>query len=55
MRYVIKEMIADKDHVLAGQTIFYLWDSFKNELSLAYYITREKAEFWCRKKNNVKE
>lgn len=55
MRYLIKEIIAGKDHNLAGQTLFYLWDSFKNELSLAYYTTREKAEFWCRKKNNAEK
>lgn len=52
MRYIIKEIIADKDHQLAGQTLFYLFDTFKNELSLAYYTTYEKADYWRRKRND---
>ena len=54
MRYVIYEKIVNKIHpyLKPGQTMFYLLDTFKKQLSLGCYTTRSKAEYWLGKVNH---
>lgn len=54
MRYIVHEKKIDKDHpyLKPEQTLFYLWDTFKRELSFGCYTNIDIANYWCRKKNN---
>lgn len=53
MRYVVWEVVGEKDHQFEGETLYYLMDTFKKEIiRTTYYLKREVAEEFARKRNN---
>jgi hypothetical protein len=52
MRYIVQDQVLDKHHFKhPGRTVYFVLDLVTRRLGMAYYLTPEKAQEVCDRKN----